>query len=309
MAEPDAVPDTAVPDTAVPDTVVAQTVVPQGRRRKATGDPGKAGRPLVAATLVAIGLLALLGASLLLSKQVFVALLAVGVVIGLLEISHAVSAKGIRLPLPPLILLGVGLPAAAYASGPQSLVALFALAIPVLVVWRLAEGGAHAGRDAFVAVMVAAWIPLLASFLALLAIPEDGAARVLTAVLVTAASDTGGYAVGVLFGRHPMAPKVSPKKSWEGFAGSVVACLLVGVLCVTLLLGGQWWVGLLIGALGVVTATVGDLAESLVKRDLGAKDMSNLLPGHGGLLDRVDSLLLTAPMVWVVLTALVPVTS
>jgi phosphatidate cytidylyltransferase len=291
---------------------VAETVVPQGRRRarkEVDQQSGRAGRPLVAATVVAIALLALLGASLLLSKQLFVAVLSAGVVIGMLEVSHAMSIKGIRLPLPPLILLAVGLPSAAYASGAQSLVALFALSIPVLVVWRLAEGGPNAGRDSFVAVMVATWIPLLASFLALLAVPSDGAARVLTAVLVTAASDTGGYAVGVLFGKHPMAPKVSPKKSWEGFAGSVVSCLLVGVLCVTLLLGGEWWVGLLVGALGVVTATVGDLAESLVKRDLGVKDMSNLLPGHGGLLDRVDSLLLTAPVVWVILTAWVPVLS
>jgi phosphatidate cytidylyltransferase len=263
----------------------------------------------VAATVVAIALLAVLGASLLLSKQLFVAVLSVGVVIGTLEVSHAMTAKGIRLPLPPLILMAVGLPAAAYASGAQSLVALFALSIPVLVVWRLAEGGPNAGRDSFVAVMVATWIPLLASFLALLAVPSDGAARVLTAVLVTAASDTGGYAVGVLFGKHPMAPKVSPKKSWEGFAGSVVSSLIVGVLCVTLLLGGEWWVGLLVGAFGVITATVGDLAESLVKRDLAVKDMSNLLPGHGGLLDRVDSLLLTAPVVWVILTAWVPVLS
>lgn len=287
-------------------TPVAETVVPQGRRR-AQKKPGRAGRPLVAATAVAIGLLALLGASLLLSKSLFVAVLSAGVVIGTLEVSHAMSIKGIRLPLPPLILLAIGLPSAAYAAGGQSLVALFALAVPVLVVWRLAEGGPNAGRDSFVAVMVAAWIPLLASFLALLAVPADGAARVLTAVLVTAASDTGGYAVGVLFGKHPMAPTVSPKKSWEGFAGSVVSCLLVGVLCVTLLLGGPWWVGLIVGALGVLTATVGDLAESLVKRDLAVKDMSNLLPGHGGLLDRVDSLLLTAPVVWVVLSAWVPV--
>jgi phosphatidate cytidylyltransferase len=291
---------------------IAETVVPQGRRRarQEGGKPtGKAGRPLVAATVVAIALLAVLGASLLLSKQLFVAVLSVGVVIGTLEVSHAMTAKGIRLPLPPLILMAVGLPAAAYASGAQSLVALFALSIPVLVVWRLAEGGPNAGRDSFVAVMVATWIPLLASFLALLAVPSDGAARVLTAVLVTAASDTGGYAVGVLFGKHPMAPKVSPKKSWEGFAGSVVSSLIVGVVCVTLLLGGEWWVGLLVGAFGVITATVGDLAESLVKRDLAVKDMSNLLPGHGGLLDRVDSLLLTAPVVWVILTAWVPVLS
>jgi phosphatidate cytidylyltransferase len=141
----------------------------------------------------------------------------------------------------------------------------------------------------------------------LLSAQADGAARVLTLVLLTTASDTGGYLVGVLIGRHPMAPTVSPKKSWEGFAGSVVACLIVGVLCSTLLLQSSFVVGLVLGAVAVVTATVGDLGESLVKRDLAIKDMSQLLPGHGGLLDRVDSLLVTAPVVWIVLTLLVPV--
>jgi phosphatidate cytidylyltransferase len=256
---------------------------------------------------VALLLLAVLAASLLLRKEVFVAVLAIGVVIALLEVSSALSERGIRLPLPALLVIGVGLPAAAFASGPSAAVALFGLSVPVVAAWRLVEGGPHAARDSLIAVFVLVWIPFLASFLALLAVPDDGPARVLTAVLVTAASDTGGYLVGVLIGRHPMAPRVSPKKSWEGFAGSVIACVAVGIACVTLLLGGAWWVGVIIGLLGVVTATLGDLTESMVKRDIGVKDMSNLLPGHGGLLDRVDSLLFTAPVVWIVLDAVVPV--
>lgn len=271
--------------------------------------PPRAGRPLGVATAVALALLAMLGISLLIAPVVFTGLLIVAVIIGLLEVRKVLVAAGYSIPLPILLMIGVLLPAAAYADGPEALVAAFVLGAPVVLLWRLVEGGPHAARDALASVLVVAWIPLLAGFLVLLALPDDGPARVLTAVLVTAASDTGGYLVGVLIGRHPMAPKVSPKKSWEGFAGSVVACLIVGVLCVALLLGGDWQVGLLLGAVAVVTATVGDLGESLIKRDLQIKDMSQLLPGHGGLLDRVDSLLVTAPVVWIVLTALVPVTT
>jgi phosphatidate cytidylyltransferase len=281
---------------------------PSRRERRSASAPGRAGRPLVAATIVALLLLAVLAASLLLRTEIFVAVLAIGVVIAVLEVAQALRHRGIVLPLVPLLLVGVGLPAAAYVAGPGALVALFALAVPVVLAWRLSEGGPSAARDATVAVFVLAWIPFLAAFLAMLAAPDDGPARVLTAVLVTAASDTGGYLVGVLVGRHPMAPTVSPKKSWEGFVGSVVACVAVAVACVVLLLGGPWWVGVLVGLVGVVTATLGDLTESLVKRDLGAKDMSNLLPGHGGLLDRVDSLLLTAPAVFLLLAAFVPPT-
>jgi phosphatidate cytidylyltransferase len=131
--------------------------------------------------------------------------------------------------------------------------------------------------------------------------------RVVAFILVTVASDVGGYAVGVLFGRHPMAPLISPKKSWEGFAGSVALCLVTGWASVVYLLHGQWWAGLLLGAVAVVFATSGDLIESLVKRDLGIKDMSSVVPGHGGLMDRLDSLLATVVPVWLVLVCLVPV--
>jgi len=133
-----------------------------------------------------------------------------------------------------------------------------------------------------------------------------GADRIVVFIATTVASDIGGYAAGVLFGKHPMAPTVSPKKSWEGFAGSTVTCVLVGVLGVILLLHGPWWAGVAIGAAAVVTATLGDLSESLIKRDLGIKDMGNLLPGHGGMMDRIDSLLVTAPVVYVLLSLLVP---
>ncbi|HEX2297942.1 MAG TPA: phosphatidate cytidylyltransferase, partial [Pseudonocardiaceae bacterium] len=152
----------------------------------------------------------------------------------------------------------------------------------------------------------AVYVPGFAVFAALLVVPADGTARVLCFMLGVVASDIGGYAAGVLGGRHPMAPSISPNKSWEGFAGSLIAGATVGILSVTYLLGGQPWQGFLFGVAVVVTATVGDLVESLIKRDLGVKDMGSLLPGHGGLMDRMDSLLPSAVVSWLLLSLFRP---
>jgi phosphatidate cytidylyltransferase len=150
-------------------------------------------------------------------------------------------------------------------------------------------------------------VPFLGAFVALLLAEkgDDGVRGVITFIVVTIASDIGGYAAGVLLGRHPMAPVISPKKSWEGFAGSVLACVLAGWLLVVHLLDGQWWVGVVLGVIAVVMATLGDLCESVMKRDLGIKDMSHVVPGHGGLMDRLDSLLATIAPIWLLLHYLV----
>ena len=154
-------------------------------------------------------------------------------------------------------------------------------------------------------VLVVGWLPLLAGFAMLMLAADDGAQRVVVFVLLTVCSDVGGYVAGVLFGRHPLAPTVSPKKSWEGLGGSVVLCLVAGVASVTLMLGGTWWAGALVGLAAVFAATLGDLSESILKRDLGIKDMGTLVPGHGGVLDRLDSLLAVAPTTWLLLHLLV----
>jgi phosphatidate cytidylyltransferase len=160
-------------------------------------------------------------------------------------------------------------------------------------------------RDATASVFSAFYVPFLGGFVVLLLREDRGALGVVTFILVTIASDIGGYAVGVLFGKHPMAPVVSPKKSWEGFAGSAVSCVLVGWATVVYLLDGRWWVGVLLGLVAVVMATLGDLCESVIKRDLGIKDMSAIIPGHGGLMDRLDSVLAVAAPAWLLLHYLV----
>ena len=124
-------------------------------------------------------------------------------------------------------------------------------------------------------------------------------------MLCVVASDVGGYVAGVMFGSHPMAPAVSPNKSWEGFAGSIVFGIITGTLVVHFLIQGPWWMGIIMGGALVVCATMGDLVESQFKRELGIKDMSNLLPGHGGLMDRLDGMLPAAAATYALLNAAV----
>ena len=182
------------------------------------------------------------------------------------------------------------------------------------MLWLLRRGVDGYVKNATAAVFTLVYVPFLGSFVALLLAEggstgfdrvDDGVRAILVFILVTIASDIGGYVAGVLFGRHPMAPVISPKKSWEGFAGSVLACAGAGTALVVWLLDGEWWVGLVLGLVAAVMATLGDLCESVIKRDLGIKDMSQVIPGHGGLMDRLDSLLATAAPVWLLLHYLV----
>ena len=276
-----------------------------------TGTPtqrsSRAGRDLPAAVLVAVLLIALILASLAFVKDLFLLLVAGAVVTALWELGQALATNGTRMPTVPLWLGGVAMAVGAYYGGPDVLIVVLAATVLASILWRMPQGQAGFVRDVAATVFCLIYVPFLASFVALLLAPDDGVRRVMTFFAVTIASDTGGYAVGVLLGRHPMAPMISPKKSWEGFAGSVLTCMGVGVLCVVFLLDGEWWVGLVLGAVAAVAATLGDLAESLVKRDLGVKDMSTLLPGHGGLMDRLDSLLAAVSVVWLILHFLLPV--
>ncbi|HEX6918064.1 MAG TPA: phosphatidate cytidylyltransferase, partial [Phycicoccus sp.] len=172
--------------------------------------------------------------------------------------------------------------------------------------WRVADGLAGAARDLAGSSFVAFYPVFLGGFASLMLAEPDGRQRIIVFILVTVFSDIGGYAVGVALGKHPMAPSLSPKKSWEGFAGSVAACAAVGSAALPLILGGSWWAGALLGAVAAVAATLGDLVESSLKRDLGIKDMGTLLPGHGGLMDRLDSLVVVAPVAWALLLWFVP---
>jgi phosphatidate cytidylyltransferase len=234
----------------------------------------------------------------------FVALAVLASVGALWELSGAVTQRGIRIPLLPLAVGAVGILVSAWAAGGEAMLMAFTLTAGGVFVWRVIDGGGReAVRDAAAGIFAAAYVPLLAGFAVLLLRMEGGQLLVLTFLLVTIANDVGGYVAGVLFGRHPMAPSISPKKSWEGMAGSVVLAVAVGVVMLAAFVEGPWWAGLVLGVAAVGAATTGDLAESLLKRDLGLKDMGALLPGHGGIMDRLDSLLVGAPVSYLILGA------
>ena len=182
----------------------------------------------------------------------------------------------------------------------------------VIMLWLLRRGVPGYVTNATASVFTLVYVPFLGSFVALMlaegdgpwetgSIHDRGVQGIITFILVTIASDIGGYVAGVLFGKHPMAPVISPKKSWEGFAGSAVSCIAAGWALVVYLLDGPWWAGIALGVIAVVMATLGDLCESVMKRDLGIKDMSQIVPGHGGLMDRLDSLLATVAPIWLLL--------
>ena len=265
------------------------------------------GRDLPMAVAVGLGMLAAVAASLFIRKDVFAGLAILAVCGAMWELARAFARAHLHLPLVPLLVGTVGILVSAYTTGAEALVVAFLLTVGGTVVWRVLDGsGRPALRDAGASAFATAYLPFLAGFALLLLAAPDGAARVALFVLLGVACDTGGYAVGVLLGRHPMAPSVSPKKTWEGLAGSVVLACVVGVVGAQVAFHAQPVVGVVLGLATVATATLGDLSESMLKRDLGLKDMGHLLPGHGGLLDRLDSLLLTAPAAWLVLTILVP---
>lgn len=261
----------------------------------------KAGRNLPAAIGVGLVLVGLIALTLWIHKVAFLVLMSSAICLGLWELAGAVARVGVMLPLPPLWLGTFATVGAAYYLGPEAMFAAFVGTVGVSVAWRLLyDATARAIRDATVAVFAAAYLPLMAGFVALLISPPQGIWYVLVFVGITVANDVGGYAVGVLFGRHPFAPSISPKKSTEGLLGSFAFAIALALPSV-LALGGQWWQGVALGILGVVAATTGDLAESLIKRDVGLKDMASTLPGHGGIMDRLDSLLLTAPVSYLLL--------
>ncbi len=266
---------------------------------------GRAGRNLPAAIGVGLLLVAAILGSLFVRKEAFVVLVGAAVVLGVRELAGALAAKDISIPVIPLAVGSLGMLVSAFVAGEEGLLVSFTLTAFGVLLWRIVDGMDGAARDVAASVFVAAYVPFLAGFAILLLAQDDGPLRIVVFIAVTVANDVGGYVAGVLFGRHPMAPTVSPKKSWEGFAGSAVLCVVVGVALVTVLLDGAWYAGAAVGAAAVVTATVGDLSESLLKRDLGVKDMGDLLPGHGGIMDRLDSLLPTAPAVYFLLALLV----
>jgi len=287
-------------ESSSPLEPVPMEPVPPPERRS------RAGRNLPAAIGVGVALAALILVTLYVWKPSFLAVVAAAVVLAVWELSNALKGQRIRVPVVPVVVGALSILGAGYAGGSEPMLVALTLTVMATLLWRLPENPDGYVRDVTAGVFVTMYVPLLAGFAALLLRADDGADRVVVFIAVTVLSDIGGYVAGVLFGRHPMAPTISPKKSWEGFVGSALFTAVGGALLVTLLLDGQWWEGVVIGLAAMVAATLGDLGESMIKRDVGIKDMGSLLPGHGGMMDRLDSLLLAAPVTYLLLSWLVP---
>jgi phosphatidate cytidylyltransferase len=269
-------------------------------------EPRRAGRNLPAAIAVGVSLGAVVVASLFLYRPAFLAVIVVAVCVGCWEMARAIRNTGAHPPLVPLFAGSVMMAGLAWARGPSALALALFLTILAMMVWRLADGPAGYHRDVMAGTLIAVYVPFLGGFAAMLASPDDGAIRVLAALAAVVLSDTGGYVSGVFLGRHPMAPAVSPKKTWEGLAGSLAFTAVGSAILLALLLDVSWWWGLVFGIAVSAASVLGDLAESLLKRDLGVKDMSSLLPGHGGLMDRLDSILFAAPVAYLLLSVIAP---
>jgi phosphatidate cytidylyltransferase len=266
--------------------------------------PSRAGRNLPVAVGVGVALALVVLGTLYTVKATFVVVVAVATSIAVHELATSVRSAGVQVPTVLLVAGNVVILLAAYVDGPDTLAAAFVLTVLAVAVARLGHGPQGLTRDLSVAAFIVTWVSLLAAFAMVMLAEPDGPDRIVVFILAVVLSDTGGYLAGVLFGRHRMAPRVSPKKSWEGLAGSILLATAGTALVMPLLLDTPAWQGALFGAVVVVTATLGDLGESLVKRDLGVKDMGRLLPEHGGLMDRLDSLLPTAPVAAVLFVAL-----
>ena len=262
----------------------------------------RTGRPLVRAIAVGLALGFALLFSLIFVKELYMGFAGALVAFTSFELASALRFAGRDIPRLPTVAAAVAVVPAAFYWGADGHWLLTLAGVAFIGIWRCIEllrpshraGGMNLLKDLGAGAFIMAYVAFLASFTVLLTAQEGGQWWTLAFLIIVIAVDTGAYASGLLFGKHPMAPRISPKKTWEGFAGSVVVAVVAGVLLGVLMLQQPWWVGVLLGLTMVVTATTGDLAESLIKRDLGIKDISTWLPGHGGFLDRVDSSLLSA---------------
>jgi phosphatidate cytidylyltransferase len=276
---------------------------------------GRAGRNLPAAIGIGIGLGAYVVLSLIYLPPAFVVLVAVALILASVELHEALKKHGMTSAIVPIAIGSVAISFGSYFAGRQEpvifsttsvLLASLALTVLASLIWRMPKGVAGYVRDVAASLLIIAYVPLLGSFAALMLAEGRGPLRVVTFLLIVVMSDTGGYVAGVLFGKHPMAPKISPKKSWEGVAGSLLFATVAGICMAILVLHVPFWVGIILSVGLVAVGSCGDLIESMIKRDLGIKDMSSFLPGHGGVMDRLDSLLVAAPVAWLTMYLLVP---
>lgn len=261
----------------------------------------RAGRNLFTSLFIALVLLAIIFTSMALLPIAFALVVALAFAISIHELVGAYRGSGIYPPGPLLVISGLLLYAAAWWWGSEGVLTALPVVAIINLIWLLKKGPGEYASRASASLLTLLYLGLLPSFIFLLARDSDGFALISVLVILVGVNDTFAYIAGVLLGRHKMAPLLSPKKSWEGFLGGLIATAVASAAAFHYLLERSWWIGALMGVVGVLAATFGDLIESALKRDFGIKDMSSFLPGHGGMLDRLDSATVTAPALWIFL--------
>jgi phosphatidate cytidylyltransferase len=305
-------PGTTGQDRAAQDGAAQARAAQAGAAQDGAVDParhaGRAGRNLPAAIGVGSGLGVVLLAALFIWPPALIGVIAVATGVGIWEMVRAIRTSGAQPPLIPLVAGGVLMVGLAGYAGADGLTLGLVVTVLASMLWRLGDGRSDLRRDFTATLLISVYVPFLLGFGVLLLEPGDGNVRVLATLLAVVLSDTGGYAAGVFLGKHPMAPTISPKKSWEGFAGSVAAAAIGSALLLSFGLDVPvaWYAGALFGVVIAIVAVMGDLTESMMKRDLGIKDMSQLLPGHGGLMDRLDSVVFAVPTAYLLLSLIAP---
>jgi phosphatidate cytidylyltransferase len=264
----------------------------------------RAGRKLGPSILVSLAILAVVFVTISFAPPLFAIFAWVAILLAGRELTKAYKAGGLELPVNAISIAITLLLAAAWFGRVSGLAVAIAIAIPCVLVYMLLRDPKDFVRKSTAAAFAIFYLAFLGGFILLLAHDKDGLARIFTLVVLVSCNDTFAYIFGVLIGKHPLAPAISPKKTWEGLVGSIIATTIGSALVFQFALDHTWWIGAAIGLVAVVTSTCGDLIESAVKRDLAIKDMGTILPGHGGILDRIDSVLFTGPAVWFALEAI-----
>lgn len=266
----------------------------------------RVGRNLLAAIGIGLALGGVFLASLILFKPLFMGVAAALIGLTVFELASALRFAGRDVPRVASTVVGVATVPAAFFLHVEGLWLAVLAAVVLITLWRLGEqfrpshrtGARAVALDVGAGALVQVYVTLLAGFYVVLTGMPGGEWWTLASIIIVVVTDIGAYASGLAFGRHKLAPTISPGKTWEGFAGSIVAAVVAGILLAWLMLGQPWWVGIVLGVLLALVGTMGDLTESLLKRDLGVKDISTWLPGHGGFLDRLDSILPSAAVAY-----------
>lgn len=261
-------------------------------------------RSLAAAVATGLVLAAVVVGTLLIGSRAFVVLAVVAALIAQAELYAVLKATGRS----PATILGLAAGAAmlvgAYRFGEEALALGVMLPLPLLLLWCLTVPIDRARSTLYSTYLGVIYGPLLVGFGILLLRGDDGLVLVATVVGMAAVHDSGGYLVGRKLGRHPMAPRTSPSKSWEGFAAGTLVSVGLSAAFLPLVHPFDLWLAVRLTLIVSVTAPLGDLAESLLKRDLGVKDMGRLVPGHGGFFDRIDGIVFSLPLAYYVLRVL-----